>query len=213
MAAHHGQRMTILRMVLCAVVAAAACGPASTLSRHEAGQRVPGDAVVLVGMAEFDPPLQPGKPAAVDPKGAMSHLLLGFTYAADTAVDLDSMSHGLDEWVQVLPGKVFAIRAPRRPMFLRVMNMYLGYYFTGRVHNVPHPEAEKKLEWIKCYGTHRIDPGADDQFVYIGTIRCNHDNGQPTATVVSDTLEELRAALVALIGEVPVATRLAVGVE
>src|SRR5690606_28233809 len=85
--------------------------------------------VMVVGVAGFDPPRQPGRVGGGvwDAFNVMGKAVLGFTFEPDTPVNLSSSLHGLDVVASVDPQQPFAVVAPRRTLYLRVIRMYRSY--------------------------------------------------------------------------------------
>ncbi len=169
----------------------------ASLSPYRVGDTVAADEVVLVGYAGFEPPFTPpgASGGVIDPGGFLSRVWLGFTYSPDAPVNLAAgMDPGVDVWLAAEPDRPFAVRAPRRPLYLRVIRAHAGT--TGWA-----SRGDLQITYLSCTGRHAIDVKPDDVAVYVGSLLCEHDDGAPIGLRAVDQLAALTPWLPKLVGD------------
>lgn len=173
-----------LSLLLCGLAAlAAGCTPAMRAAQPDEALRK--DEVLLLGRAQFDPPLYAGDKGPMwDVAGVMDKVVLGFTYSPDRPVD--DQGGGIELYASALPGEPFAVVAPRRTLYLRLVYMVPEAARTGH--------KEITMYYQSCVTTKEltVPPGAEA--LYLGTVTCLRDR-EPHRVRVTDEWGSTRKAL------------------
>lgn len=186
-----------------AALALVTAGCAHVAPRARPTDKVPAGQVMVVGVAGFDPPRQPGRVGGgvVDAFNVFGQGWLGFTYEPNTPVNMASPFHGLDVMTGFDPQKPFAFLAQRRPMYLRIIRVYRGYEGSAAAENLA-------ISYLTCTGRKKIEVRPEDTHVYVGSLVCEHRDEAPVGIRVRNQLDEHEQALVALAGA-PLVSRVA----
>ena len=172
------------------------------LALYEASHPVGADQVILVGRAKFDPPLYMGGARGFfDPAGQGRQLILGFTDSPNRPVSADTWLD-IDDAAAVVPGEPFALVVPRRPLFLRSVQMFtdagFGSGFLGR--------PTRTLYYRKCVTDLPIEIRPEDRVIYVGLIVCALKT-DPEQVNVWDEWSTFGRIAEELVGELPISQR------
>jgi len=172
-------------------------GCTTYLPRLEEGSPTSGD-VVVAGRIAFDPPIDPESRSTNvrDPRGRYLRARLAFTRDGRALGDWREA----DAFAAVDPEQPFAIVVPRELRYLRGVFYHLGTRaIDARTYAILEMECNQSFE---------IPIEHDDRFVYVGTLTCRHDEGQPLEMQVRDDLPRDGQVLAARRPESPLVPRL-----
>lgn len=163
-----------LHWVTVAAIAASSAGCIPRLRAAKVTDRLGKDEVLLLGRAQFDPPLHGGdKGPMFDPGGNMDQLALGFTFTPNKQVDPEGVQ-GSDVYVGAVPGEPFAVVAPKRTLYLRRVFMAPEAARTGH--------KEITVYYVNCVTEKEVAIEPDDEVVYLGHVVCHREESPPRVT-------------------------------
>jgi hypothetical protein len=173
------------RAALCSLllVAGAGCTPGMRVARPD--EALGKDEVLLMGRAQFDPPLYAGDKGPMwDVAGVMDKVVLGFTFTPDKPVS--DQGDGIELYASALPGEPFAVVAPRRTLYLRLVYMVPEAARTGH--------KEITAYYYSCLTRRALEVPAGAEALYLGTVTCLRDR-KPGVVRVTDEWGSTRKAL------------------